>query len=105
MCIAVVGNEKTVGWDWMTAAARAGFDLRMVHPALVTSLEDMEGVDALVIGSEGVSGEVQERAMQIASARGIPSMCANCAAAPLCYGKPSATLAGHSARREGSEKI
>ncbi|MBJ6802731.1 hypothetical protein [Geomonas propionica] len=87
MCIAVVGNENTVGWDWMTSAARAGFDLRMVHPALVTTLESMDDVDALVIGSEGVPGEVQERAVQIASARGIPSMCASCEAAPFCHGK------------------
>ncbi|QWV94232.1 hypothetical protein KP004_03295 [Geomonas oryzisoli] len=92
MCIAVVGNEKTVGWDWMTAAARAGFDLRMVHPDLVATLERMEGVDALVIASEGVSGEVQERAVQIACARGIPSMCASCEAAPFCHAK---SLANH----------
>ncbi|MBU5638991.1 hypothetical protein KOM00_19915 [Geomonas sp. Red69] len=87
MCIAVVGSEKTVGWGWMGAAARAGFDLRMVHPALVTTLENMEGVDALVIAPEGVSGEVQEQAVQIASARGIPSMCASCEAAPFCHGR------------------
>ncbi|WP_224961165.1 hypothetical protein [Geomonas subterranea] len=91
MCIAVVGDEKTVGWDWMTAAARAGFDLRMVHPALVTTLERMEGVDALVIAPSGVSGEAQEEAVRIASARGIPSMCASCEAALFCHAKPLAT--------------
>jgi hypothetical protein len=84
MCIAVVGNEETLDWDWMAAAARAGFDLRMVHPPLVSLIADMEGVDALMILSEGVSNEIQEQAVRIAASKGIPSMCATCEAAQFC---------------------
>lgn len=84
MCIAVVGNEEALGWDWMAAAARAGFDLRMVHPPLVSAISEMEGIDALMILQEGVSDEIQEQAVRIAASKGIPSMCATCEAAHFC---------------------
>lgn len=83
MCIAVVSNGEAMEWDWMAAAARAGFDLRMVHPPLVSALSEMEGIDALVIMPEGVPGEIQEQAVMIAASKGIPSICATHEGAPF----------------------
>lgn len=85
MCIAVVGKEDTIGREWLAAAAHAGFDLRMVHPPLVSAISNMDGIDALVIMPEGVSSEVQEQAVEIALSKGIPSMCARCEGAQFCF--------------------
>lgn len=84
MCIAVVGNEDAAGKDWRAAAAHAGFDLRMVHPPLISAISNMDEIDALVIMSEGISGEEQEQAVQIAASKGIPSLCARCEGAMFC---------------------
>lgn len=84
MCIAVVGNEDAAGKSWLAAAAHAGFDLRMVQPPLISAISLMEGVDALVIIPEGVSVEEQEEAVQLAAAKGIPSLCARCEGSVFC---------------------
>lgn len=93
MSIAVVGGKEAVDWDWMNSAARAGFDLRMVPAALLSTIEKMEDLDAVLIVSDAVDREIQDQAVRIAFDKGIPSMCASCEAAPFCYGdaKPLAT--------------
>lgn len=84
MCIAVIGEEGSVGPSWRATALRAGFDLRLVQPPQLCAVTCMEGLDALVIMGGGVSPEEQERALEIAAAKGIPALCANCEGAVFC---------------------
>jgi len=84
MCIAVIGNEGARGRSWQENALRAGFELRMVSPPMVSAVSRMEGVDALLIMREGVSAEEQEEALQVAALRGIPALCATCEGAMFC---------------------
>lgn len=84
MCIAVIGNEGAMGRSWQETALRAGFDLRLVTPPLVSALSRMEGVDALVIMGDGVSPEAQQEALEVAALKGIPALCATCEGAVFC---------------------
>lgn len=84
MCIAVIGKEGARGRSFQEKALRAGFDLRLVSPPLVSAVSRMEGVDALVIMPDGVSSAEQEEALQVAALKGIPALCATCEGAMFC---------------------
>jgi hypothetical protein len=84
MCIAVIGNEGASGRAWRETAARAGFELHMVQPPLLSAVSRMQGLDALVIMADGVSREEQEEAAEIAALKGIPILCASCEGAVFC---------------------
>ena len=89
MCIALVGNAGDLELDWREAVTRAGLGLWIVREGQVSVASCIEGLEALVIMTDGVSCQEKEEALRIAKERGIPALCVNCEGAVLCRTRPA----------------
>lgn len=85
MCIALVGNTGEMKPEWRETMTRAGFGLWLVQDGQVGATSRTEGLKALMIMADGVSGQEKDQTQE----RCAPASCVNCEGASLCRTMPA----------------